>query len=330
MQFVRITRDSGIPLIGCVYFGIIDRGTNLLQVRPGCHCNLACSFCSVDAGPDSRTRSNRYEVECEYLLSALRKVAAFKGEGVECHIDSPGEPLLYPHLSTLVSGMREIPQVQVISLQTNGTLLSPSVIDSLEQAGLDRINLSLHALDPALARSISGAPWYDVDQVKTSAQNVAESRMDLLIAPVFLPGINDAEIPRLITFAEEIGAGKRWPPLGIQKFERYRYGRYPQGVRTQTWSGFRETLKVWEGRGNTRLLLHPSDFGIVPRKMLPHAYRKGERARVEIRAPGWLVGEVLGVGRDRVVSVMNCHQTRGKVRVRMVSVKHNILVAVPA
>ena len=51
MAHVRITADSDIPLVGSLYFGIIDRGTSLLQVRPSCGCNLNCPFCSVDAGP---------------------------------------------------------------------------------------------------------------------------------------------------------------------------------------------------------------------------------------------------------------------------------------
>ncbi|MDD1678061.1 MAG: radical SAM protein [Methanomicrobiales archaeon] len=330
MRFVRITRDSGIPLIGCVYFGIIDRGTNLLQVRPSCHCNLGCSFCSVDGGPGSRTRMSRYEVEAEYLLAVLREIAAFKGEGVECHIDSPGEPLLYPQLGSLVREIRKIPEVRVISLQTNGTLLSPEVIDTLGTAGLDRINLSLHAIDPALARSLSGVSWYDVGQVMDAARQVSESHIDLLIAPVYLPGINDQEIPRLIGFAREIGAGRRWPPLGIQKFERYRFGRCPKGIRVQTWNGFWKSLGQWEQEYGIRLLLNPADFGIVARKMVPRVFRKGERARVKLEAPGWLAGEVLGVGRDRVVSVMNCSRHTGSIWVRMVAVKHNIYVAVPA
>ncbi len=329
MQFIPIVRNSGIPLIGCLYFGIIDRGTNLLQVRPSCHCNLGCTFCSVDAGPCSRTRVSRYEVEPDYLLSVLREVAAFKGKGVECHLDSPGEPFLYPDLLSLITRIREIPQVEIISVQTNGTLLSPPLIDSLERAGLDRINLSLHALDPSLARSISGVPWYDVQQVKESAQTIAESRIDLLIAPVYLPGINDAEIPRLIAWAEEIGAGKRWPALGIQKFERYRFGRSPQGIRPQTWNGFRKSLEAWEQTSGNRLLLSRDDFGIIPRKMLPSAFRKGERTLVDLRAPGWIAGEALGIGRDRVISVMNCRRNRGSIPVRMISVKHNICVAVP-
>lgn len=330
MQLVRINRHSGIPLIGCLYFGIIDRGTNLLQVRPSCHCNLFCPFCSVDAGPGSRTRVSQYEVEQEYLLSAIREVSAFKGDGVECHIDSPGEPLLYPNIVSLIREIRRIPQVRIISLQTNGTLLNPEMIDSLQRSGLDRVNLSLHALDPKLARHLSGVSWYDIYQVKDAAKQVADTDMDLLIAPVFLPGINNEEIPRLISFGQEIGAGKRWPSLGIQKFERYRFGRYPKGVKVQTWRAFRKCLETWEEKWNVHLLLNPADFGIVSRKMLPYVFRKGERAHVEIRAPGWLTGETLGTARNRVISVMNCHRKKGRINVRIISVKHNIYLAVPA
>ena len=34
-----------------------------------------------------------YEVEMEYLLEAVQEIAQFKGTGVECHIDSPGETI---------------------------------------------------------------------------------------------------------------------------------------------------------------------------------------------------------------------------------------------
>ncbi len=124
MTHVRITADSGIPLVGSLYFGIIDRGTSLLQVRPSCGCNLNCPFCSVDAGPCSVTRATSYEVELEYLLSAVEEIAPFKGPGVECHIDSPGEPLMYSRLPELVAALKALDSVAVVSLQTNGTLLS--------------------------------------------------------------------------------------------------------------------------------------------------------------------------------------------------------------
>ena len=328
---ITITRESGIPLVGSLYFGVIDRGTSLLQVRPSCGCNINCPFCSVDAGPESRTRAASYEVETGYLLEAVVEIAGFKGPGVECHIDSPGEPLLYRQMPELVAGLRKIPEVSTISMQTNGTLLNPGLIRKLEEAGLDRINLSLHALDPALAKTLAGADWFDIGRVKETAAAVARSRMDLLIAPVYIPGINDAEIPKLIRFAQEIGAGKRFPPLGIQKFERYRYGRSPKGVKAQNWwQFFNRSIPAWEKESGLRLRLDPArDFKTVRRPSIPQVFRKGEKATVEIRAPGWIRGEMLGVARDRVVSVYNCGKEAGQVRVKIAAAGNNIYVAEP-
>ncbi len=330
MTHVRITRDSGIPLLGSLYFGIVDRGTSLLQVRPSCGCNISCTFCSVDAGPHSKTRATTYEVEREYLAGVVAEIARFKGAGVECHIDSPGEPLMYPDIAGLISDIKKIPEVSIVSLQTNGTLLSPQMVAALESAGLDRVNLSLHALDATLARELAGVSWFDIGKIMDSARMVAESRIDLLIAPVYLPGINDAEMEKIIRFAQEIGAGKRFPPLGIQKFERYRYGRTPKGVKVQSWWQFyNRSLRPWGKTSGRQLIITPKDFGTEHRPMLPRTFAKGERVTVEIRAPGWLNGEMLGVARDRIVSVMGCGKDRGNVRVVIVSAKHGIYVAVP-
>ena len=46
-----IHQSSGIPLMGTNYFGVIDRGTNIIEVKPLTSCNISCIFCSVDEGP---------------------------------------------------------------------------------------------------------------------------------------------------------------------------------------------------------------------------------------------------------------------------------------
>ena len=148
---------------------------------------------------------------------------------------------------------------------------------------------------------------------------------------MFIPGINDAEIPGLIRFAREIGAGKRFPPLGIQKFEHYRYGRSPKGVKAQSWWQFyNQSIRPWEKEYGIKLKLDSvRDFGMVRRPFIPLVFSKGEKVTVEIRAPGWIHGEMLGVARDRVVSVYNCPKESGHVRVKIVAVKHNIYVGIP-
>jgi hypothetical protein len=267
----------------------------------------------------------------EYLLEAVEEIAGFKGEGVECHIDSPGEPMMYHRLPDLVAALKGTANVTAVSLQTNGTILDDKKITALESAGLDRINLSLHALDPEMARMLAGVEWFDIEKVCNAARAVAKSKIDLLIAPVYIPGINDAEIPKLIRFAQEIGAGKRFPPLGIQKFEHYRYGRSPKGVKAQSWwQFFNRSIRPWEKEHGLRLQLDMErDFGTLRKQFVPLTMAKGEKITVEIRAPGWIHGEMLGVARNRVVSVYNCVKESGQIRVKIVSTKHNIYTGQP-
>ena len=173
MSLFHITRQSGIPLVGCIYFGVVDRGSSLLQIRPSCGCNLNCPFCSVDAGPHSRSRVTDYQVELDYLMEAVEEIAPFKGPGVECHIDSPGEPMLYPDIVPLVERLKAIKEVSVVSMQSNGTLLDEERIRALEEAGLDRINLSIHSLQPEKAAFLAGMPGFDIEKIKQAAKSIA-------------------------------------------------------------------------------------------------------------------------------------------------------------
>ncbi|AEA46724.1 radical SAM protein [Archaeoglobus veneficus] len=298
-ELVVVTRESGIPLLGHAAFGLIDRGTNLIQVRCVTGCNLNCIFCSVDEGRRSRTRAADYLVEPEYLAEKLKEIAEFKGKGVEAHIDGQGEPLLYPYMEELLERISRIKEVEVISMQTNGTLLNDDRIDMLEKY-VTRINLSISALDQKKASRLAGIK-YPLSRVLENAKMIAESKMDLLIAPVWVPGYNDDEIEKIIRFALEIGAGKRYPPLGIQKYIPYRYGRKLKNV--MSFREFYDRLVEWEKEYGVKLILRPEDFGMEKRPRIPQPIRKGERFRARLIAEGRMFGEKLAVVRDRVVTV---------------------------
>jgi uncharacterized Fe-S cluster-containing radical SAM superfamily enzyme len=263
-------------------------------------------------------------------MEAVQEIAPFKGPGVECHIDSCGEPMLYPEIADLVRELKCVKDVSVVSMQSNGTLLDEERIKTLEEAGLDRINLSIHALSPEMAVSLAGISRFDIEKVKDVAGLVAKSKIDLLITPVYIPGVNDAEIPKLIEFALQTKAGKRWPPLGIQKFEHYRLGRSPGKVKAENWWHFyNRSMPEWEKQFSISLRLKPQDFLIEKRPMIPIVFEKKEKVWVDIKAPGWVRGEQLGVAKNRVVSVMDSPAEHGRVRVQIVSNKHNIYVGVP-
>jgi len=324
-NLVYITKESGIPLLGHAAFGLIDRGTNLIQVRPITGCNLNCIFCSVDEGRKSRTRVTDYIVEPEYLIEEFRKIAEFKGDGVEAHIDGQGEPLLYPYMEELLEGLRRTKEVSVISIQTNGILLNEEKIDVFEKY-MDRINLSLSTLDERKAEFIYGCK-YPLKRVIEIAKMIAESKMDLLIAPVWLPGVNDEDIEKLIEFALEIGAGKRWPPLGIQKYIPYKYGRKPK-VDVMSFREFYERLRKLEEEYGVKLILRPEDFGIEKRPRIPHPIKKGDVFKARIVADGRIRGEKIVVVKSRVVTVITNKDVGDYVRFQIVRDNDGIFLGV--
>ena len=327
--------DSSIPLVGCIAFGLIDRGTNLIQVRPISTCPLSCIFCSTNAGPKSRIRQTEYIVPLDYLVEEFEKITAFKGKRkIEAHIDTVGDPITYPYIAELVSRISQIEGVEVVSLQTHGSILDEKMLDRLSAAGLTRINLSVDALDPELARKLANTDWYDVKKVIQLIEYItSNTSIDLLLAPVWIPTINDAEIPKIIELAKKVGAGKRFPPLGIQRYEIHKHGRKVKGVRAHSWKYFYARLREWEKEFGVKLVLRPEDFGIHKRRMLPIPYRKYETVKVRVVGPGWLRREKLAVtlNGDRTVTLVNAEDipVEAKLKARIVANKHNIFVAEP-
>ena len=319
-----ISEESDIPLIGHTAFGIIDRGTNLLQVRPSSGCNLNCIFCSVDEGK-SRTKVTDYMVDVDYLAKKFEEIADFKRRNciapIEAHIDGQGEPFLYPYIEELIKKLHEM--ADIVSIQTNGILLTEDLIKRID-GYVDRINLSMHSMDEYTARRLAGIKSYDLSHVIEVAEVIAGSSIDLLIAPVWVPGYNDEDMKKIIEFGERIGAGKKWKAFGIQKYEKYKFGRKPKSAKMMNFKTFYRKLdEIGEG-----LKLYPEDFGIVKCVSLPKKFRVGERVRLKIEMHGRVRNEMIAVARGRVVQIINTHKKVGDtVNARITRNKHNIYVA---
>ena len=326
--------DRPLPLVGHIAFGVIDRGTNVIQVRPTSVCGLSCVFCSVDAGPRSRRRVSEYIVRDPWwLVEWAGRIASVKGRGVEMLIDGVGDPCTYPRLPELVEGLKSLPQVSSVALETRGYLLSKKLVERLEEAGLDRINLSIDALDPELAKRLAGVQWLRIERIMEVAEYVArETSIDLHIAPVWLPGINDREIARIVEWGLRIGAGKRWPPFGIQKYVAHKYGRRPLGVREAGWDEFYRWLDKLGEKLGVPLRPRPEDFGFRRAPRYPVPLSRGDRVKVEVVLPGWMRGEVIGSYKGKVlVTVVKARglEPGDRVPVKIIGSKDGILMASP-
>ncbi len=202
---------------------------------------------------------------------------------------------------------------------TNGTLLDRKAIDELAAAGLDRINLSLNAIDRVTAIKVAGCR-YEIGQIKDIAGYIA-SKMRLLIAPVLVPGINDGEMIKLVRFSQGLGA-----EIGIQNFLEYKMGR--NIVEQKPWEEFYAMLSKIEAETGAKLVKSEADFGIVKTRPLEKPFKKGQTIKAEVMCYGRYNNERIGAARGRALILTNCSDEIGKTATaKVLRDKHNLFIA---
>ena len=333
---IYIHKNSDIPLIGTNTFGIVDRNTNCIEIKPLTGCNLNCIYCSVDEGNiDETGKKFDFLVEKDYLVSEIVRLAGLKHkteQGLEIHIGPQGEPLLYPEITGLIKDISNIDGIKRISMDTNGLLLSEKFADELVDAGLTRFNISLNSMNKVLCDKISNRK-YNLDRlvkmIKYIEDNHASSgRCEIIIAPVLLSGLNDSdkELDNLINFAKKLSGLKSGIKIGIQNFLEYKNGRNP--VKQKSWEEFYDILKKMEEKHGIKLILDADDFNIVKNDVLKKPFKKDDIIKAEIVCQGSYPDEKIGASNNRAITIHDCKQAHGPIRLRIVRDKHNVFDAV--
>ncbi len=332
MQYSIVKVGRPLPLVGHIAFGIIDRGTNLLQVRPYSACHLSCIFCSVDAGPNTKTRIADFIVDIDYMLEWIWYVVSHKvSRKIHVLIDGVGEPLLHPEIDRLVAGLRENERIGEIAAETHGAILNEDLVRRLSEAGISRLNISIDSLDAEKASMLSGARWYNVERVAGMALYANSLGVDVMITPVWIPGVNDRDIEEIVLWAKKNIRNRSSPVLGIQKYVIHKRGRKIPGVVEPSWESFYSFLESLERRTGVRLRISPQDFGVRLDKTLPITMDVGDKVTVKIYSRGWLRGEIIGYARARVVTIVGLIDPGDgvEIRARIISNRDNIYLARP-
>ncbi len=319
---IKIDRSSNIPLIGMIQIGIIDRGSSLLQVRASTACNMKCTFCSTAANSYNIHPYN-YEVELSYLMEWIKEAIKLKDNKVnQINIDSVGEPAAYPKIAELVKEVKNLPEVEIVTMQSNGTLLNEKLIKNLEEAGLNRINLSVHSLNQEQSKILFGSQNYNLKKITENCRLIKNSKIELNITPVYLPGVNDEQISELIGFAKELNCR-----ISIQKYEIYKYSRKEKKAKEQNWFKFYKCLEELEKKHNYKLKLGPLDFKIYKSPRIPLTLKRGEVIMADVVMPGWIKNEVIAVANNRAVTVLDCSSNPGeRIRIKILEAKDSIYI----
>lgn len=163
------------------------RRIEYLRISVTDRCNFRCRYCMPTAGLPWLPREEilAYEEIAEIVAQlaplGLRRVRL-----------TGGEPTIRPELSKLVAMLRAVPDIDDISLSTNGVRLG-ALAAELAAAGLDRVNISADSLRPARVAEIARRDLgFDLREAARAAEGAGLSPVKVNV--VLIRGVNDDEV----------------------------------------------------------------------------------------------------------------------------------------
>jgi len=164
-----------------------------LRVSITDRCNFRCVYCM----PKEFFGSNHAFLHRKELLSfeEIEKVIrAFVANGVKKIRLTGGEPMIRRGLSDLISTIADISGVQDLSMTTNASLLSLAAALNLRKAGLQRITISLDAMNNDVFHSINDVR-FPVQKVLDGIENAQIAGFSpIKVNMVVARGMNENEI----------------------------------------------------------------------------------------------------------------------------------------
>ena len=180
------------------------RGLRDLRISVTDRCNFRCCYCM----PRDVFGTNFPFMKTSELLTfeeITRLTKLFAGLGVRKVRLTGGEPLLRHCIEELVEQLVAIDGIDDVAMTTNGSLLA-SKAQSLRDAGLARVTVSLDSLDPEIFRAMSDVKIPVARVVDGIAAAAAAGLTPVKINAVVKRGINDGQgILDLAAFGREHG-----------------------------------------------------------------------------------------------------------------------------
>jgi cyclic pyranopterin phosphate synthase len=174
-----------------------------LRVSVTDRCNLRCTYCMPPEGLDW--------IPGDELLSAaelVRVVRLAVDQGVQEVRFTGGEPLVRPDLEEIIAGVAALPDPPSLSLTTNGIGLTARA-QTLRDAGLTRINVSLDTLDAERFRTLTRRNR--INEVFAGIAAAQEAGLaPVKINTVLMRAINDDEVLSLVEWALDNGLALRF------------------------------------------------------------------------------------------------------------------------
>jgi cyclic pyranopterin phosphate synthase len=157
-----------------------------LRVSVTPRCNFRCTYC------DPLGMGHKDPLGTVSVQDVANVVQAAAGLGMTSVRFTGGEPLLRKELPEMIHHAKHVAGVPDVAITTNASLLARRLPELLE-AGLDRVNISLDALEPEVFRRATNGGsikpvWEGIEAVMNAGLHPVK------LNAVVIRGINDGEL----------------------------------------------------------------------------------------------------------------------------------------
>jgi cyclic pyranopterin phosphate synthase len=204
--------DGANALAGASLKDRLQRPLRDLRISVTDRCNFRCSYCM----PKEIFNSDYTYLPHSALLSfeeITRTAKSFIALGVEKIRLTGGEPLLRKNLEVLVEQLAALQTASGkpldITLTTNGSLLARKA-QSLKDAGLKRVTISLDGLDDAVFKSMNDVDFPVSDVLEGIAAAQAAGLGPIKVNMVVKRGTNEQEILPMARYFKGTGIALRF------------------------------------------------------------------------------------------------------------------------
>ena len=205
------TGDAGQPPADPVRrpaHDVMRRPLHDLRISVTDRCNMRCRYCMPREvfGPDHAFLERSELLSFEEITRVATAAARL---GVRKVRLTGGEPLLRRGLPTLVEQLAGVPGIDEIALTSNGVLL-PRAATDLRAAGLDRVTVSLDAMDQETFAAVTDSRATVEEVVAGMAAAEAAGFPPVKVNAVVRHGVNEHAIVDLARFGRETGRTVRF------------------------------------------------------------------------------------------------------------------------
>ncbi len=170
----------------------LDRPVRDLRISVTDRCNFRCAYCM----PKELFGSEHAFLPRDEILTfeeIARLTRVFADQGVTKVRVTGGEPLVRAKLERLIGMLADVAGIGDITLTTNAALLAGKA-ETLRAAGLDRVTVSLDAMDDALFRRINDADFPVARVLEGIEAAAAAGLRPVKVNSVIKRGLNEGQI----------------------------------------------------------------------------------------------------------------------------------------